>query len=328
MRISRAAHLHSWLVASLALWLFPGLPCRLSEAQAPAGPRTPTGSGTIFKVNVNLVLVEVSVRDGQGRPVGNLEKSDFHVYEDGVEKTVSSFSHDELPLAAALVVDNSSSVAAALQQLRLGALDALALLKPEDRVAIFSFSEKPEMVAALTSDHQALSEDLWALSPWGGSDINDALYEAAVYLGGAAGDRRRAIILVSDNEPSEERTHNEGEVARTALDSAAPVYSIKVGYLAHSSGFFMTHSKERLHDVEKICRQTGGALIDTRSDITVTEALGTIFSWLKQGYTLGYSPGEQRHDRAYHAIEVRLDKRDAARKDTVYARQGYFAPGP
>ena len=83
----------------------------------------------------------------------------------------------------ALVIDNSSSIVAALEELRAGALDTLALLKPDDQVAIFSFGEKPEMVEGLTSDHEALSVDLWALSPYGGTAIDDALYDAALYLG-------------------------------------------------------------------------------------------------------------------------------------------------
>ena len=103
-----------------------------------------------FKVDVDLVLVEVGVHDEHGRAVGNLQKEDFHIFEDGVEQQIRAFSHEELPLAVALVIDNSSSISAALEELRSGALDTLALLKRDDQVAIFSFGEKPEMVEGLT----------------------------------------------------------------------------------------------------------------------------------------------------------------------------------
>src|SRR5580704_14283475 len=66
----------------------------------------PAGAAT-FKVDVNLVLVEVGVHDEHGRAVGILKQSDFHVFEGGKEQVISSFSHGELPLAVALVVDNS-----------------------------------------------------------------------------------------------------------------------------------------------------------------------------------------------------------------------------
>ena len=80
--------------------------------------------------------------------------------------------------------------------------------------------------------------------------------------------------------------------------------------------------------MEKICKQTGGELIDTRNGISVTSAMETIIKWLKQGYTLGYSPTNKRADGSYRSIEVRLDERSEAHahKYGIYARQGYYAP--
>src|SRR5580700_8081073 len=103
-----------------------------------------------------------------------------------------------------------------------------------------------------------------------------------------APDRRRAVILISDNEPSNEETRDVAQVVRAAQQSGTPIYSVKVGFLQHSRTFFLTHPETRLHDVEKICRQTGGEMIDTRNGTSVTSAMETILTWLKQGYTLGY----------------------------------------
>jgi len=74
--------------------------------------------------------------------------------------------------------------------------------------------------------------------------------------------------------------------------------------------------------------QTGGEMIDTRNGISVTSAMETILTWLKQGYTLGYSPTNKRQDGTYRSIEVRLNERGEAhgRKHTIYTRQGYYAP--
>jgi VWFA-related protein len=210
--------------------------------------------------------------------------------------------------------------------LRRGSLDTLALLKPDDRMAIFSFGERPEIVEGLTNNHEALSVDLWALSPYGGTALTDALYDASLYLGREAPERRRAVILVSDNEASDEETRDVPQVVRAAQESGTPVYSVKVGYLEHSRGFFMTHPEIRLHDVEKICRQTGGELIDTRT-MTVRSAMETILRWLKQGYTLGYYPTNAAQDGTYRSITVRLDEHALlrTRKATIYARPGYYA---
>lgn len=294
----------------------------LPRKTAPKPPPEPT-----FKVDVNLVLVEVSVHDEHGRAVGNLTQNDFHILEDGQEQKITSFSHEELPLAVALVIDNSSSIVAALHELRAGALDTLSLLKPDDQVAIFSFGEKPELVEGLTSNHEALSVDLWALQPYGGTAINDALYDASLYLGRNAPDRRRAVILVSDNEASDDETRDVAQVVSAAEQSGTPIYSVKVGFLQHSRGFFLTHPESRLHDVGKICKETGGELIDTQTGISVSSAMETILTWLKQGYTLGYTPTNKRQDGSYRTIEVRLNNgNERPHKYTIYARHGYNAP--
>jgi len=322
----------SLTVGALALLMLAGCYSLWAQATAPANHGSQLGLTTAgvptFKSDVELVLVEVGVHDERGRAIGDLKREDFHVSENGAEQQICVFSHEELPLAVALVIDNSSSIAAALQELRAGALDTLALLKPADQVAIFSFGEKPEMVEGLTSDHEALSVDLWALSPYGGTAINDGLYEAALYLGHTARDRRRAVILVSDNEPSDEQTRDNSQVVRAAQQSGTPIYSIKVGNLGHSRSFFLTHPEARLHDVEKICRQTGGEMIDTRNGVSVTKAMETIITWLKQGYTLGYSPTNKLQDGTYRAIQVRVTPPGVARgrKYALFARDGYYAP--
>jgi VWFA-related protein len=290
-----------------------------------AGSQQPPVASTI-KVEVDLVPVEVSVRDPRGRPLENLTRDDFRVLEDGVEQQVRYFSHADLPLALALVVDSSTSVAASIDELRHGAVETLSLLKPEDQVALFSFTEKPELEQALTADRQALAEDIAAIMPGGGTDISDALYEASLYLGQAAPGRRHAIVLVSDNEPSDRGQHDDGQVIRAALDSATMIYSIKVGYFEHSRWYYLTHSDPALGSVEKVCRQTGGVVLDSRDTGSVTSALATLIAWLKEGYSLAYSSTNPRQDGTYRKIEVRLGPRYRHHKYFVFSRQGYYAP--
>jgi VWFA-related protein len=309
------------VLLALGFELFPTLDATADASQQPAA--TPT-----IKVEVDLVPLEVSVRDQGGRPLENLRRDDFRVLEDGVEQQVRYFSHAEIPLALALVVDSSTSVAASLADLRQGALETLSLLKPDDQVALFSFTDKPELVRTLTTDRSALAEDIAAISPGGGTDITDALYEAALYLGQAAPSRRHAIILVSDNEPSDRGQHDDSQVIRAALDSATVIYSIKVGYFEHSRWYYLTHADPALGSVEKDCRETGGVVLDSRNAGSVTSALATLIAWLKEGYSLAYSSTNRRRDGAYRRIEVRLTPHfgNPRKKYIVYARDGYYAP--
>ena len=106
-----------------------------------------------FKSNVNLVLVDTTVRDHKGRIASGLQKSNFHVLEDGVEQPVRAFSESQLPLAIAIVVDKSGSMRRLFADLRDSAVQALNQLHPQDRVTLFVFDKTVQRLTDLTSDH-------------------------------------------------------------------------------------------------------------------------------------------------------------------------------
>src|SRR5260370_38336881 len=113
----------------LGLAIFAGLILRTSvRAQD-------QGQGTI-RVDVNLVLVDATVKTKDGQILANLKKDDFEVREDGVAQKVEIFSRDELPLDVALVLDLSDSIGPFLAPLRNAATIALAALNPGDEAAL------------------------------------------------------------------------------------------------------------------------------------------------------------------------------------------------
>ena len=131
-------------------------------AQAPASagrPRPPEQGEFTLKVDVNMVLVEATVRDDKGRIVNDLKREDFRVFEDGVEQQITYFSRDELPLAVALVVDGSGSISPVLPELHHAAYDTLSQLKPEDQVALYAFATHPERLVDLTTDRKSIADE-------------------------------------------------------------------------------------------------------------------------------------------------------------------------
>jgi hypothetical protein len=123
----------------------------------PVRVEAPTDSeSTPFKltVNVNLAQVDALVRDRSGRPINNLTAADFRVFEDGVERPIQTFSRDEFPLAVALVIDRSGSVAPFMSRIQTAAYSALQQLKAGDSVALFAFAGDVQMLEPLTTDRQ------------------------------------------------------------------------------------------------------------------------------------------------------------------------------
>jgi Ca-activated chloride channel homolog len=302
-----------------------------SQPSAPAPPKGPAVSGGAgsfrLRADVNLVLIETTVRDQDGGIVNNLAQENFHIYEDGVEQQIRYFSRDELPLAIALVVDASGSMGPALRQLHRAAYDTLSALKPDDRVALFEFAARAKLRVGLTRNLRSIEDGIATIRAGGATVIPDALFEAAHYLAESAPDRRHDIILISDNENTLKGYADEKRVIREALESEAVIYSIQVEQELHPHSMNVLLPIFRDVSVAKITHETGGEVIDAKNIESIGSAMATTISRLKQRYSLGYYSTNGRLDGAFREIEIRVTdaSKDPRRRYVVYARRGYYA---
>ena len=288
-----------------------------------------------FKVNVDLVTVEGVIRDSKGRFIDNLRVEDFRVLDNGEEQRITHFSRDQLPLALALVVDRSGSVARYPGDLRMAALETLSQLKAQDQVAVFCFADSVVRMTDLTGDRQNAAELIPAIEPAGGTNIYDAIFDAALYLRAAAPDRRRSIILISDNQPTTLGRASESGAIRMALETETVVYSVKtpgtqVLPLAKRPPPRFAEQALWIGDAESVQRiagETGGEVLDAAKLGSLSEAMASVISRLKSRYTLGYTPSSHHRDGRFHRIEVRLAERfgSPGRSYAVRARRGYYA---
>src|ERR1700676_1473805 len=138
-------------------------------------------SGRI-RVEVNLVVLDATVKTKDGQIMGDLKKENFEVREDGVAKKIELFSRDELPLNVALVLDLSDSIGPFLEPLRDAAATTLAALKAEDEVALFTFSTEAELRVPLTKDKTQIAEQISSFKAGGATNINDRILLPGEYL--------------------------------------------------------------------------------------------------------------------------------------------------
>ncbi len=283
--------------------------------------------GFTIKADVNLVLVEATVRDRRGALVDNLTAGNFHLFENGVEQQISYFSRDELPLAVALVVDCSGSMGPALKQLHHAIYDILSPLKPDDEVALFDFAARAELLAGLTSDRRRIGDGIGGIHAEGGTLIPDALCDASEYLARAAPHRRHAVILFSDNANTLQGYADEKRVIREALESESVIYSIKVEQNPHPHKMYVILPIFTDVSVPKIVYQTGGDVIDAAGVRDIPAAIATSIARIKQRYTLGYYSTDHRLDGGFRTINVHVaaGSADSGGEYTVYSRQGYYA---
>jgi Ca-activated chloride channel homolog len=279
-----------------------------------------------ISVNVKIVQVDAVVRDRSGRVMANLRLEDFRVYEDNVLQELAGFSQDELPLAVALVIDRSTSVASYISELRRIATRALYNLKQQDEVCLFSFAADVQRLEDLTADRQRIADAIDRIRASGSTDIMDALHAAVRYLANTAPDRRHAVILVSDNQQTAQPMVSEREVITTAQEKDAVLYSLKTSGTPLALGSQLP-SLIFGDSVNKVAQETGGEVIKVSNVGSLDSALGAVISRLRARYSLSYYPSSNSQSGAFHAITVRLaDKFGKPGSDYfIHAKRGYYA---
>jgi Ca-activated chloride channel homolog len=120
----------------------------------PQAQETPQGdSGNlIIRKDVDEVLLHATVIDNRQRIVTDLDKSAFTVLEDGKPQTIISFRHEDIPVAMAIVIDNSGSMREKRNKVNQAALNLVRASNPKDEVCIVNFNDEYYLDQDFTND--------------------------------------------------------------------------------------------------------------------------------------------------------------------------------
>jgi Ca-activated chloride channel family protein len=281
--------------------------------------------GTI-RVAVNLVLVDATVKAKDGKIIANLKKDDFQVLEDGIAQKIDVFSRDELPLDVALVLDLSDSIGPFLAPLRDAATIALAALKPNDEVALFTFSTEAELRLPLSKDKNKIADQINTFDARGATNINDGIFLAAEYLLKTPPTGRRVIILISDDVGTDAGGQGTRDIVTEAIAADAVLYNLKIpGYNPPAT---MLHSAMTpgLVNIHKVMEATGGELFDVQDVAHLDAVFSALIQRIKTRYTLGYYTMANGAEGKPHKLEVRLASSfgKKGRDYTILAKNGYY----
>lgn len=256
-----------------------------------------------IRVSVNLVSMLVSVLDDHNRPAPDLPVEAFKISEEGVAQKIAVFeSETSQPLDLALMIDASLSAHKefAFEQ-EAAAHFIRQVLRPKDRLGVFSFDETVTQRAAFSENVAALQEAVHKIPGGAGTSIYDALVLGSRALEKQAEERRRVIILITDG--GETTSHYDFDVARKeAVRSGALLYTILVRPVKNENG----RNTAGEHALETITDTTGGAMFfpDTPQE------LGIIFDRidreLRTQYRLAYYPNPRGPANTYRSIEVNV----------------------
>jgi Ca-activated chloride channel family protein len=275
-----------------------------------------------IRVDVSLVMLDATVKDKAGQIMGDLKKEDFEVREDGAMQNIALFSRDELPLNVALVVDLSDSIGPFFSALRDAATATLTSLKPEDAVALFTFSTKAELRTPLTTNKTAIADQFNSFKAGGATNISDGIFIAARYFLATAPKGRRVIILISDDVSTLGGGQNTQDIVTEATAADTSVYNLKIpGYNPGGSPFI-----PGLVNIQKVAEQTGGEVFDVPNAASLDAVFHAMLDRIRTRYTLGYYTSANGAEGKPHKLDVRLASSFGAkgRSYTVIAKNGYY----
>jgi Ca-activated chloride channel homolog len=261
---------------------------------------------TVMRVAVNLVMIDATVKTKAGQIMGDLKKDDFELREDGVPQNVQVFSRDELPLNVALVLDLSDSIGPFLGPLREAANTALSSLKPEDEVALFTFSTEAELRVPFTTDKGQIAQQINAFNVGGATNINDGIFVPAKYLLSAPNKGRRVIILISDDVATYSGGEGTRDIVTELIASDAVLYNLKIpGY--NPPGTILHAAMEKgLVNIRKVMDQTGGEVFDVQDVAHLDQVFRALIERIKTRYTLGYYTKASAAEGKPHKLDLRL----------------------
>src|SRR5215216_6227923 len=275
----------------------------------------------VVRVNTDLVVLNITVTDKAGQYVKGLKPSDFKIYEDGVEvpsNMIASFSLQESPYAAVVLLDSSGSMEARFSLARSAAIRFLDGLRPEDVAAVYKFDSKVERVQEFSGGRD-LAPIAYAIRARGMTTLNDAIVEAAKTLADRT-EVRKAIVVLSDGMDTFSKASGDKAV-ETALAVGASIYAVDMSSLEVGG----TSGRQSALSLKGFAEKTGGRFITTPGGPELRDAFTGIADELGHQYTISYRPVNTKRDGKWRALEVKLVLRDDL---TVRTRKGYRAPKP
>lgn len=300
------------------------------------------------RVESSIVRMNVGVVDRRGRPITNLDRTKFAVFEDGVRQEITRFEPTVAPFSVVMILDMSGSTLGFRQVIRQAASRFVDALSPDDRVAVIEFYDKVNLRNDFTTDRNTVLNSIQVANGRGKTQLYKALDFALDKLAGE-GTRRKAIIVLTDGVDTEVRDKDRqalesitddkvaGALQPEASDALNRVLAksdrqgVTIYPLALPTGdpakladptprqiAMFTAARARL---QLVADRTGG----TMSTIERLEQMGTLYAQvaadLRTLYTIEYQPANDRRDGKWRAIKVEVAEPDLISR----TRQGYFA---
>jgi VWFA-related protein len=292
-------------------------PAPQSAGDAPVG--TDSG-GFVFRKQVEEVALHVTVVDKDRKMVTNLDKSAFTVLENGKPQPITSFRHEDIPVAMGIVIDNSGSMRAKREKVGKAALNLVRSSNPQDQVFVVNFSDEYYLDQDFTSDIAKLKEALEKIDTKGGTALYDALVAAWESELKAAKLQKKVLFVVTDGADTDSRKSLEQAVQYLQVENGPTLYAI--GILGEEE-----HPKRARRALQILAERTGGIAFFPNTLDEVDQISRSVAHDIRNQYTITYKPTTPKSEGGYRGVQVDV-KAKGYGKLVARTRSGYYAAQP
>jgi Ca-activated chloride channel family protein len=296
---------------------------RVEPAKVPASDQIDPALKTHtkpLKVDVDLVLIPVTITDPMNRLVTGLDRENFAVYEGKEAQEIKHFSSEDAPISLGVIFDMSGSMSSKIERAREAVVEFFKTANPQDEFFMITFADKPEELADFTNSVEDIQGKLVYTLPKGRTALLDAIYLGISKMRQAKY-QRKSLLIISDGGDNHSR-YTEGEIKSLVKEADVMIYAI--GIYDH---YFAT-DEERMGPalLSEITELTGGRAFTIDNPNDLADVATKIGIELRNQYVLGYRPKNPSRDGKWRKIKVKLFPPKGLPPLRVYAKTGYYAP--
>ena len=348
-----------FLAAALAI----SLAATVSIAQAPEGPQSgqpqksapppqqqppappqqkPEEAGASIAVEVPVVTLDVIATTNRGDLLTGLKKENFRVIDNGVPQTISNFGSTDAPITMVVLMEFSARAYGWFSYYAKYWADALfPNLKQKDWVALVTFDMKPRLEVDFTQNKDEVRNAIYHLYFPGFSESNvfDALLDTTERLKDVKG--KKSIVLLASgvdtfskhtlDQTMKQLRQTDVTVFCIGLDKTFTNYLESRGAMGSNLNYLQAENQ-----LKTFAQQTGGYSWFPQFDGEIPGVFKDLTAYLRNQYSLSYTPSAGANDGKFHKVKVELvsadgsplsvtDQKGKKQKVVVYAREGYTA---
>jgi Ca-activated chloride channel homolog len=273
-----------------------------------------------LKVDVDLVLVPVTITDPMNRLVTGLEKDNFQLFEGSSAQEIRTFSSEDAPVSLGVIFDSSGSMSSKMDRAKEAVVEFFKTANPQDEFFMITFSDEPETVSEFTNSVDEIQNKLIFAIPKHRTALLDAIYMGVSKMRQAKY-AKKALLIISDGGDNHSR-YTENEIKSVVKEADVMIYAIGI-YDRYASALEERLGPQLLSEITEL---TGGRAFTIDNPNDLADVATKIGVELRNQYVLGYRPTKVVRDGKWRKIKVKLLPPKGLPPLRVYARTGYYAP--